>query len=370
MVGPTLGPTLGGYLTDAYSWPWIFLINIPFGILALILTLTFVPDSAHAERVKRIDWQGLLLLALGIGTLQTMLERGERLDWFASSEIVLYAVVSVTSLVLFIWHELRTEDPVVDLRILKMRQFSLGVIFGGLMGVALFGSIFALPIYLQALQGFTAEQTGLVILPGALASAAVMAMMGRVAGKIDLRPVVLVGVLLFVASMWQHAHFTTASGKGDYFWPLILRGAGLGMIFVPLVTLTMSDLPLNRMAQGTGLFNLLRQLGGSVGIAIAATLLSRFEATHRAQLTEHITMYSEPVRERLAAIAGRLIASGTPPSLAQNKALQLLSLQVDRQVMMLSFEQLFLLFGVSLAAALPLLLFMKRPRGTQKVDVH
>ena len=274
-------------------------------------------------------------------------------------------MVSVVSLVIFVWHELRTAHPVVDLRILKIRQFGMGVVFGGAMGVALFGSIFALPIYLQALQGFTAEQTGFVILPGALASAAVMAMMGRLAGRVDPRPIVAIGVLLFLASMWQHAHFTTASGKADFFLPLILRGAGLGMIFVPLVTLTMSDLPLNRMANGTGLFNLLRQLGGSVGIAVAATLLSRLEATHRAQLVEHVSIYSEPTRARLGEITARLLASGTPSPLVQSKALQILDLQINRQAMMLSFEQLFLLFGAALACALPLLFFMRRPGGTR-----
>jgi DHA2 family multidrug resistance protein len=177
---------------------------------------------------------------------------------------------------------------------------------------------------------------------------------------------VAIGVLLFLASMWDHAHFTTASGKADYFLPLILRGAGLGMIFVPLVTLTMSDLPLNRMANGTGLFNLLRQLGGSVGIAIAATLLSRFEASHRAQLVEHVSVYSQTTRARLGDLTARLLATGTPASLAEGKALKILSTQVDRQAMMLSFEQLFLLFGLALALALPLLFFMRRPRGARE----
>src|SRR5262249_9391251 len=159
--------------------------------------------------------------ATGIGTLQTMLERGERLDWFSSSEVIAYAVISTVSLIVFVWHELRTDHPVVDLRILRIPQFRWGVIFGGAMGIALFGSIFALPIYLQTLQGFTAEQTGFVILPGALASAAVMASMGRLANRLDPRPVVAIGVVLFLISMWQHSHFTTASGKADYFLPLI-----------------------------------------------------------------------------------------------------------------------------------------------------
>src|SRR3989449_9303931 len=175
MVGPTLGPTLGGYITDAFSWPWIFYINLPFGLLALLLTLAYLPDSEHARKVGRIDSLGLLFLVLGIGALQTMLERGERLDWFASSEIVTYAAVSAISLVALVWHELRVRHPVIDLKILKNPQFTAGVLFAGVLGLCLYATVFVLPVYLQAVLGFTAAQTGLVILPGALASAATMA---------------------------------------------------------------------------------------------------------------------------------------------------------------------------------------------------
>src|SRR6059036_2585882 len=161
MVGPTLGPTLGGYITDVFSWPWIFYINLPFGLVALLLTLTYLRDSRYARKSSRVDWIGLGLLALGVGTLQTMLERGERLDWFASREVVTYAIVSATSLVAFVWHEFTTADPVVDLRILKSAQLAAGVGFGGMLGICLYATIFVLPVYLQQLQGFTANQTGL-----------------------------------------------------------------------------------------------------------------------------------------------------------------------------------------------------------------
>src|SRR5205809_1551978 len=166
VVGPTLGPTLGGYITDAFGWPWIFYINIPFGMLALALTLSFINDSRPPERVSKVDYVGLLLLAVGIGTLQTMLERGERLDWFDSREVITYGVISTVSLIAFVWHELTTEHPVVDLRILKSRQLAVGVVFGGVLGICLYATVFVLPVYLQNLQNFTAEQTGFVILPG------------------------------------------------------------------------------------------------------------------------------------------------------------------------------------------------------------
>src|SRR6266436_5716037 len=363
MVGPTLGPTVGGWITDTYGWPWIFYINIPFGMLALALTMSFINDSRHQERADRVDFLGLGLLAVGIGALQTMLERGERLDWWSSGQIRFLAIASVVSLIWFIWHELSTDHPVVDLRILKSRQLAVGVVFGLVLGVCLYATVFVLPVYLQNIRNFTANQTGLVILPGALASAFTMAVMGRTTGKFDARLSITAGVGVFALSMWKHAHFTTESGMSDFFWPLIFRGVGLGLIFVPLTNLALADLPMSKIPNGTGLFNLMRQLGGSVGIAISATLVQRFTAIHRGDLIANVTQYSEVARERLSAIVTRLIATGTPAPLANAKALAIVDGQVTRQALMLSFEQLFLLFGACFVLSLPLLLLMHKSKG-------
>ena len=362
MVGPTLGPTLGGYITDAFGWPWIFYINIPFGMLALALTMSFIQDSLHQQKADRVDYVGLLLLAVGIGALQTMLERGERLDWFQSKQVTLLAVASAASLIAFIWHELRTAHPVVDLRILKSRQLAVGVVFGMVLGVCLYATIFVLPVYLQSLQGFTAEQTGFVILPGALASAFTMAFMGRLQGKFDARLSIAAGVGLFALSMWKHAHFTTASGMPDFFWPLIFRGVGLGLIFVPLTNLALADLPMSKMANGTGLFNLMRQLGGSVGIALSATLVQRFQAIHRADLLANVTIYSQATQERLALIEHGLLARGIPAALVPQDAAAIINGMVTKQALMLSFEQLFLLFGSVFVLSLPMLLLMHKSK--------
>src|SRR6266704_887857 len=210
-----------------------------------------------------------------------------------------------------------TAHPVVDLSILKSRQLAVGVVFGMTLGVCLYATIFVLPVYLQSLQGFTAEQTGFVILPGALASAFTMAVMGRTTGKFDARYSIVAGVGLFALSMWKHAHFTTDSGMSDFFWPLIFRGVGLGLIFVPLTNLSLADLPMSRIPNGTGLFNLMRQLGGSVGIALSATLLQRFTAIHRADLIANITQFSAATRDRLSAIMATLVANGTPLPVAE-----------------------------------------------------
>jgi len=363
MVGPTLGPTVGGWITDMYGWPWIFYINIPFGMLALALTMSFIQDSRHQTRAERIDFVGLGLLAAGIGALQVMLERGERLDWFASPSVRLLALTSVVSLITFIWHELRTEHPVVDLRILKSRQLAVGVVFGLVLGVCLYATVFVLPVYLQNIRHFTANQTGLVILPGALASAFTMAFMGRLQGKFDARLSIAAGIGVFALAMWKHAHFTTESGMSDFFWPLIFRGVGLGLIFVPLTNLALADLPMSKIPNGTGLFNLMRQLGGSVGIALSATLLQRFTAIHRADLAANVTPYAEATRERIAMISNALIARGDVPAIAQTKAIGFLNGIVTREAMMLSFEQLFLLFGSAFVLSLPLLLLMHRNKG-------
>src|SRR6266705_1999178 len=360
---PTVGPTVGGWITDMYGWTWIFYINIPFGMLALALTMSFINDSQHQERSSRVDFIGLGLLAVGIGALQTMLERGERLDWFDSPSVRLLALTSAFSLITFIWHELRTEHPVVDLRILKSRQLAVGVVFGLVLGVCLYATVFVLPVYLQNLQGFTAEQTGFVILSGALASAFTMATMGRTTGKFDGRLSILAGVAIFALSMWKHAHFTTDSGMSDFFWPLIFRGVGLGLIFVPLTNLALADLPMSKIPNGTGLFNLMRQLGGSVGIAVSATLLQRFQAIHRADLIANITQFSAATRDRLSAIMATLVANGTPLPVAESKALKILDGMVTRQALMLSFEQLFMLFGACFVLSLPLLLLMHKSRG-------
>jgi MFS transporter, DHA2 family, multidrug resistance protein len=363
MVGPTLGPTVGGWITDTYGWPWIFYINIPFGMLAFALTMSFINDSEHQARAEKVDWLGLGLLAVGIGCLQTLLERGERLDWWSSGQIRLLAITSVIALITFIWHELNTEHPVVDLRILKSRQLAVGVVFGLVLGVCLYATVFVLPVYLQQIRHFTANQTGLVILPGALASAFTMAVMGRTTGKFDARLSIAAGVGIFALAMWKHAHFTTESGFSDFFWPLIFRGVGLGLIFVPLTNLALADLPMSKIPNGTGLFNLMRQLGGSVGIALSATLVQRFTAIHRADLMASVSLYNEATRERLAQITQALMARGDVPAVAQTKAIGFLDVTVTTQARMLSFEQLFLLFGTVFVLSLALLPLMHRSKG-------
>jgi DHA2 family multidrug resistance protein len=362
MVGPTLGPTLGGWITDNYSWPWIFYINVPLGILAAVLTWRTVPEPAHLIRRTAVDWLGLALLIVGIGALQILLERGESKDWFESREIVVEAVAAALALVAFVWHELRAAEPIVNLRILRNRQLAAGVAFAVILGFALYSSVFALPVFLQNLLGYSAWDTGRVILPGAIASAFTMALMGRLSGRFDARLLVSTGVLLFLWSMWLHYHFTTAIGMNDLLWPMVLRGVGLGFIFVPLTGAAVADLRPDQLAQGTGLFNLSRQLGGSFGIAVTATLLSRFTEQSREALLPHLAAGSPATSGWLEQATRRLAALGSSLPEAQQRAHALLESTLRQQASMVAFEKVFLTMGLTFVAALPLLLLFRTGR--------
>jgi DHA2 family multidrug resistance protein len=338
MVGPTIGPTLGGWITDNYNWPWIFYINVPLGILAAIMVMTYVRDAAHQERA-------------------------ERYDCVDSRFVTTLAVVAAVAGIGLIWRELTTDEPIIDFSVLKSRQLSTGVLFAAALGLSLYGGVFVLPIFLQSLHGFTAWQTGKVILPGALASAFTMAFVGRNANRLDARYTIVAGSSLFMVSMWQLSRITLDSGTDNLFWPLVLRGVGLGLIFVPLTNASMADLKVRQLAQGTGLFNLTRQLGGSLGIALMATLLSRFTATRHAVLTEHVGAFDAASQSRVDMIARGLMAHGINPIVAKQQALAVLDRQISAQASVLAFSKIYLLNGIILLASLPLLLLWKTGRG-------
>ena len=371
MVGPTIGPTLGGYIVDAYTWPWIFYINVPLGILAGYMVWTYVRDASHQKRATNVDVMGIVLLALAVGSLQWMLERGERFDWFESRFVIGLAITAVASGIALVWHELTTAQPIIDLRVLKSRQLAPGVIFAAFLGLALYGSVFVLPVFLQGLHGYSARQTGNVILPGALASAVTMAFVGRLASKVDARPLIAAGAFLFLLSMYQMSLITLDAGQADFFWPLIYRGVGLGLIFVPLTAATVAGLPVSRISQGTGMFNLMRQLGGSMGIAIMATLLSRLTKVEKATVTEHVLNGDPLTMERMSTLTRGMMSRGSDVLIAKQQALTMLDHQISAQASVLAFSRLYLLSGVLLVCALPVLLVWKTGKtGNVKVEVH
>ena len=366
MVGPTLGPTLGGWITDNYNWPWIFYINVPLGIIAAILTWTYVRDAIHQERAKTVDYIGIMLLALCVGSLQWMLERGERLDWWDSRLVIGLGVTALLAGIALVWRELTVDEPVINFRILRSRQMTAGVSLGAMLGFALYGSVFVLPVFLQGVLQMTAWQTGRVIFPGAIASAITMAFVGRNAMRLDARYTVVAGALIFFLSMLQLSQLTAVSGIEDLWWPLILRGVGLGLIFVPLTNATMADLKVRDLAQGTGMFNLFRQLGGSLGIAIVATLLSRFQAFEKSVLATHVGRGDAAALARVSMITKGLIARGSNAFTANTQALAIVDRQITLQANMLAFSRIYWLSGFVLVAALPLLFLFRtgRARGS------
>lgn len=371
MVGPTIGPTLGGFIVDAYAWPWIFYINVPLGLIAALMVWTYVKDAAHQVRAQTVDVLGIVLLAVAVGSLQWMLERGERYDWFESRFVTVLAITSLVAAILLVWRELTIDEPVIDFHVLKSRQLAPGVLFGSFLGVALFGSVFVLPVFLQSLHGYSAQQTGMVILPGAIASAITMAIMGRFGSKIDARLLVTFGSFMFLLSMWQMSRITLDAGQHDMFWPLIIRGVGLGCIFVPLTGASVAGIPMHKLGQATGMFNLMRQLGGSLGIATMATLLSRLTRTEKAVLTEHAGIYDPATLERVNGLTHGLIARGIDPYSAKQQALMLLDRQIGAQASVMAFSRIYLISGLLLVAALPLLLIWKTGRAVPlKADAH
>jgi DHA2 family multidrug resistance protein len=370
MVGPTLGPTLGGFIVDNWEWPWIFYINLPLGLIAGWMVWTYVRNADHQERAETVDWAGIALLTTGVGALQWMLERGERYDWFESRFVTSLAVISAASFIGLVWREMTAKEPVINFRVLKSRQLATGVAMAMLLGFALFGSVFVLPIFLQGLHGFTANQTGLVILPGAIASAITMAVMGRFASKIDARPLITIGVLGFLWCMWTLSRLTVDAGASDMFWPLIVRGVSLGLIFIPLTSASMAELLPREIPQGTGMFNLTRQLGGSLGIAIVATMLSRFTFQAKSQLTQHVVTIGTDAQARLELISNGMVARGMNPAISHQQALMVMDRMVSAQASVLAFSRIYLLSGLALCFSVPLMLFWQHGKGRAAVQAH
>jgi DHA2 family multidrug resistance protein len=370
MVGPTLGPTLGGFIVDNWEWPWIFYINLPLGLIAGLMVWSYVRNADHQERAETVDWAGIALLTTAVGSLQWMLERGERYDWFESKFVTALAVTSACSFVGLIWREMTAKEPVINFRVLKSRQLATGVAMAMMLGFALFGSVFVLPIFLQGLHGFTANQTGLVILPGAIASAVTMAVMGRLGSKLDARPPIAIGTLGFMWCMWSLSKLSLDAGAGDLFWPLVVRGVSLGLIFIPLTSASMAELKPWEIPQGTGMFNLTRQLGGSLGIAMLATLLSRFTFEAKSQLTQHVVTIGTDAQARVEFISKGMVARGMNPAISHQQALMVMDRMVGAQASVLAFSRIYILSGFALCAALPLMLFWRHGKGRAAVQAH
>lgn len=364
MFGPIVGPALGGWITDNMNWRWIFYINLPIGIIALVMGLFFIFDPPYLKRndaTVKIDYWGLFLLTTSMGALQVVLDKGQQEDWFNSSFIMIFTVITVVSMIALVWVELTHPHPVVNLRLFKNLSFSAGNLIMFVVGFCLYSSIMLIPLFLQTLMGYSATDAGMVMAPGGIATLLTMPIVGAMLQKRDGRKIVLVGLLIGAFSMFIMQRLNLESSYWDYVWPRIVLGVGLAMIFVPLTTVTLSSIERHEMGNATGMFNLLRNIGGSVGIAIAATMLGRFNQFYQTNLVAHITPYTTAWQIRFNEIKQGLVAKGVNASIADQTALGMMYGVVRKQAAVLSFNHIFFIIGLAFLLIIPLLLLLKRP---------
>ncbi len=371
VFGPILGPLLGGYITDAISWRWIFYINLPLGGLAVLMAFLFIIDPPYIKRQEtRIDYWGLGLLTLGLGCLQLVLDRGERLDWFDSSFITGLSIVAAICLLLFVLVELKVTHPVVDLRIFKNRSFSSGNMIMFLGFFAFFGSIVLLPLYLQNLMGYTAFLAGLVLGPGGMATLFLMPVVGRLIGRLDSRYMVSFGVLINAYALFLMSRFNLEADFWAIIWPRVVQGIGISFFFVPLSTLTMSSIPKPQMGNGSAIFNLLRNLGGSFGVAFITTALSRRAQFHHHHLSEGFSIFDFKLQQAVPALQGFLQGRGVEGTTAQRGALEILYGQLQKQAAMLSFNDVFFLLFLFFLGLVPLIWVIRRGATVMTGEGH
>ena len=364
IVGPAIGPTLGGYITDNMNWQWIFFINIPFGILAAILTFMYVKEPDAKPPATKMDWLALVLLISAIGSLQIVLEKGQSEDWFETRYITVLAVVALLTGIFFIIRELIKKDPIVNLRLFNNRPFATGTLFNFILGFGLYGTTLVVPIFCQGLLGFTAMQTGLVMLPGSLATAFMMPIVGNMLKRKFMHPALYagLGLLLFFTFSYMMSMLNTQVGQHDFFWPLIIRGLAMGLIFIPLTTISLSQLEGVEIPQGTALSNMVRQLGGSIGIALITTYISTDTAKHYAYLNENVTAADFETQQRIRLLTGGFISKGYDAHTAQATAYNLISKTIYGQATFLTYKDLFIYLGLFFLLLMPLLLMFRNKK--------
>lgn len=365
--GPIIGPVLGGWITDVLTWNWVFFINVPIGIVSVIMAILVISDPPYMKGMKvKIDYLGLVLLASGVGCLQLLLDRGQRNDWFNSNLMIFLGLTAVFSLVLFVLRELRAERPIVDLRAFKSYSFCLGNIAMFVFMANLFGTLVLLPIYLQTLMGYTAMLAGLVLAPGGVANLLVMPLVGRFLHRFNPKIFILLGILFTAYSTFLMSGFSLGVDFDTVLWPRIFMGIGMGMLFIPLTTLTIAGVRKEDMGNATAIYNLVRNIGGSIGIAIIATMVSRRAQFHQSRLIDHLTPYDPVFYLRTRQAAGLLQQKGVDSSMADHGGLGVIYENTIRQASMLSFADVFFILTLMMLALIPVVIFMKNTGHAQE----
>jgi len=368
MVGPVLGPTLGGYLTDTFDWRMIFFINLPLGMLAILLAWLFLPLDQAGRRSNTVDWLGISLLVVAVGSLQVVLEEGQQEDWFSSRAIVSLSLAAIVGGVLFVLRELKASAPAVDLRVLRHKSLTAGSLYSLVLGMGLYGATFAVPIFAQNILHYTAAQTGFLMVPGAIASALMMPLFARLGGKVDARLMIAGGAGLNILAMLQLSTMNPNTSVDSLFWPLILRSVGSIFMFMPLSTASIGPLPKAEIGTATGFYNLSRQLGGSIGVAALTTILDQRQNFHRAILSEDINPYNPAYNGYLHQVSGLFLPRGGDNSAAQQGAMKLIDSVLNTQASILSFADTFWVVAMVFLVSLPLLLFLNNGKNASAAN--
>lgn len=369
IIGPTLGPPLGGYIVDHFSWPYIFFINIPIGIAATLLTLQFVKSPKYSEKTdrKNIDFLGIILLAIAVGSLQYVLEKGHDEDWFDSSLIITLCVTAALGFFFFIWRELTYDKPIVELRVLKNGNLRIGTILSFLLGFGLYGSTFIIPLYTQSILGWTAEDAGLLFIPSGIATAIMMPFIGQALQRGVKHQYLVIGglTIFFIYSLWAYKILTPNTPEDAFWWLLIVRGLGLSMLFIPITTLALSTLHGQEIGQGASFTGMMRQLGGSFGVAVITTFISRENNVHRTALISHLDVADPVLQQRIHTYQHAFISKGMTPDIALQSAYKALDLNVMKQSMVLSYMDVFLYLGILFLLCIPFILLVRGNRNAR-----
>ncbi len=364
VTAPILGPVVGGWLTETYSWRWVFYINLPVGIASIVMTQLFIFDPSYLRRVaEKVDYWGIGMLVVGIGSLQFVLDKGQEADWFASRSILALAILSGVTLTALLIHEWTTDHPIIDLRVFKERSYATGVFLMTMLGFVLYGSMVLLPVMLQTLLGYPAIQAGIAMAPRGMGSLVMMPIVGFLTSKLDVRKLLATGFTVAGLTLIWLGQLNLQAGYWDIFWPQLLQGTGMALTFVPLTTVSMQAIPPERMGNATSLFNLMRNIGGSVGIAVTGTMLTRQRQAVAAVLGERITVYDPASQSMLAQLKAGFMARGADAVTATERAYGALHGILIQQASMVSFVWLFRLLGTIFLMMIPLILIMRRPKG-------
>ena len=372
VVAPILGPVFGGWLTENYSWRWIFYINLPVGIASLIMTRMFVFDPSYLKKASQgIDYWGMGMLVVGIGALQFVLDKGQQADWFASTSIVMLSVIAAVALVALVVHQLKSTHPIIDLHLFKDRTYATGVFLMTVLGFVLYGSLVLLPVMLQTLFGYSSLEAGKAMAPRGVGSMLVMPIVGYLTAHIDPRKMLACGLAIGGVTLLWLGQLNLNAGYWDIFWPQFLQGAGMALLFVPLTTVSMATIARERMGYATSMFNLMRNVGGSVGIAVTATMVQRQRQIIGATLGVHVSAYDPVTQSMFEQVRNGMIAAGSDVVTATQRTYIVLHGMLVQQASMVSFVMLFRWLGAIFLLMLPLVLLMRKPSaGGEAVAAH